>query len=448
MNIPRLAKLLGEADERYILEAAEEETKMTKKITKGKIIAVLAACVCLICLMAAGRALFDSKDYLEDFDADPSYMLQDKMITSDGEGNYFGMIMCRNGFRLMGSDGSGGENAYNICDVPGCDHTDNTVCLALGWPEFTGLSFYDGRLYWTARPKGVDLSERLDTVEILSAKADGSDIRVEREVSGEVFDDTMYNKYIRAHRGYMYFIGVHEPEEVFDPETMTSHKKDPDERYTLNVYAEELKENGGSEKIFSLEYEDGAYTTFTSQFYANDLYIMLKSQNMDDPEKIKFEIYKVDLNSHASKKIYSTEKYDISCWWMGSGERLYFTENGKSELMELDVGKGRPKKMFNIPNGDIKTVINGKAVSLDGNAEKVWVTDFDGRTTELDFSAMAEQVREEYGYAGIAVCGVDDKNVILQMCDDECFGIVPLDGSEPRLIIASCISDPRFERMG
>ena len=34
MNIPRLAKLLGEADERYILEAAEEETKMTPKITR------------------------------------------------------------------------------------------------------------------------------------------------------------------------------------------------------------------------------------------------------------------------------------------------------------------------------------------------------------------------------------------------------------------------------
>ena len=90
-------------------------------------------------------------------------------------------------------------------------------------------------------------------------------------------------------------------------------------------------------------------------------------------------------------------------------------------------------------------MINGKAVGIgDG---KVYVTDFGGNTVELDITALTEQVKEAYGFAGISLCGVDGENVILQMCDDECFALVPLDGGEPRLIIASCFSDPDFERI-
>lgn len=449
MNIPKLAELLTDIDSRYILEAAETEDRMTKKINIKRALIVAAACLCVVCLMAAGWALFDSGDYLEEYDVDSSYMIQDKMITSDGEGNYFGIIMCGRGFRLMGSDGTAGENAYNICNVPGCDHTDSSVCLALNWPEFTGLSVYDGRLYWTTRSKNVAPAEAFETVNIMSSTLDSSDIQTVRSIPNEVYTDTQYNKYIRVHRGYMYFIGVREPEEIFDPETMTSYQKDPDEQYVLNVWAEELAENGGGEKIFSLDYENGRYYSYTSQFYANNLYIMIRSTASDGSD-CRFEVYRIDLKTHSSKRIYNTDKYDISGWWLDGSENLYYadtdSETEKTSLVKLDLNKGKPKKMFDLP-ADFGRVINGKAVSLDGNAGKVYVSDFGGAVTELDFSALTAQVEDAYGYAGISLCGVDNENVILQMCDDECFALVPLDGSEPRIIIASCFSDPEFERI-
>ena len=445
MNIPKLAELMGDIDSRYILEAAEGDFKMTKRFSIKRAALIAAACLCLVGLMAAGWALFDSKDYLEEYDVDPSYMIQYKMVRSDGEGRYFGIIMCRNGFRLMGSDGSAGENAYNICDLPGCDHTDSTICLALNRPEFTGLSVYDGRLYWTARQKGADAAETLDTVNIMSSALDGSDVETLRSVSGDVFTDTQYNKYIRAHRGYMYFIGVHEPEMSFDPETMSSHQKDPDEPYVLNVWAEELNENGESKKIFSFNYENGRQYSYTSQFYANNLYIMLRSTKSDGSFR-RFEVYKIDLKTDRGERIYITDEYDVNGWWLDGSENLYYTETdsetGKTSLMMLDLKKGKPKKMFGLPEATVVRVINGKAVGIADR--RVYVTDFDGKTVELDINALTEQVNEAYGYVGISLCGVDNENVILQMCDDACFALVPLDGSEPKMIIASCISDPGF----
>ncbi len=434
MNIPRIAKMLNEIDDRYILEAAEQEVSMEVKTNVRRVVIAAAACLCAIGLMAAGWALFDTKDYLSDYDVDPSYMVQDKMITSDGEGHYFGMIMTKTGFRLLGN---GGGDAYNICDVPGCDHTDSSVCPALNRPEFTGLSVYDGRLYWTARQKGADISEVFETVNIMSSALDGSDIRTVRSVPGDVFLDTQYNKYIRAHRGYMYFIGVREPEMIFDPETMTSRQNDPDEAYTLNVWAEELSENGESRKIFSFNYEISRQYTYTSQFYANDLYIMLWSSK-DDGSFRRFEVYKIDLKTGNGKRIYITDEYDVSGWWLDGSENLYYTETDpgteKCSLMRLDIDRGKPKKMFEIKAGSGR-VINGKVLSLDGNAGKVYVTDFDGNVTELDFAGLTEQVIETYGYAGIALCGVDSENVILQMCDDRCFAVVPLDGGEGRIVM-------------
>ena len=437
MNIPKIAEILTDIDSGYILEAAEKETQMTKKFNIKRAVLIAAACVCVICLMAAGWALFDSKDYLEDYDADPSYMVQDKMITSDGEGHYFGIIMCGSGFRLMGSDGSAGENAYNICDVPGCDHTDSSVCKALNWPEVTGLSVYDGRLYWTARQKGVSTDELFDSVNIMSSEPDGSDIQTVRSVPNEVYTDTQYNKYIRTHRGYMYFIGIREPEMTFDPETMTSAQKNPDEKYVLNVWAEELAENGSGEKIFSLDCENGRSYIYTSQFYANNLYIMLKSTDMNNREDFRFEVYRIDLKTHESKRIFKTEKYDFSGWWLDGAENLYYSETDpeteKSSLIKLDLSKGRPEEILELPGSG--RVINGKAVCLDANAGKVTVLDFSGNRVELEFGELTEQVRESYGYAGISFCGVDNDNVILQMCDDECFALIPLDGSKPRIII-------------
>ena len=442
MNIPKLAEYLTDIDGRYILEAAEKECKMTRKFSIKTVAAIAAACVCIISLVAAGWALFDSKDYLEDYDADPSYMIQDKMITSDGEGHYFGVIMTGRGFRLMGSDGSDGENAYNICDVPGCDHTDGSVCPALNMPEITGLSVYDGRLYWTARQKGDG------AVNIMSAAPDGSDIQTVRSVPDEVYTDTLYNKYIRTHRGYMYFIGEREPEMIFDPETFTSYQKDPDEPYVLNVWAEELKENGESRNIFSFEYEKDRYYGFTSQFYANNLYIMLRSTKSDGSFR-RFEVYRIDLKTGSGERIYITDEYDVQGWWLDGSETLCYTdtdpETGTVSLMRLDLNKGKPKKLCELPDATVTRVINGKAVGIgDG---KVYVTDFGGNTVELDITALTEQVKEAYGFAGISLCGVDGENVILQMCDDECFALVPLDGGEPKLIIASCFSDPDFERI-
>ena len=452
MNIPKLAEYLTDIDSGYILEAAEKEDSMANsgRIKLRRAVIIAAACVCLILLMAAGRTLFDSEKYLREYDVDPSYMIQDKMITSDGEGHYFGVIMCGNGFRLMGSDGSDGENAYNICDVPGCDHTDNKICLALSRPEFTGLSVYDGRLYWTSRQKGVDYAEALETVNIMSSNLDGSDIRLERKAPGEVFSDTVYNKYIRVHRGYMYFIGFKEPETVFDPDTLTSHQKDPDETPSLNVYAEELREDGTSEKIFGYSCENRRFYSYTSQFYANNLYIMIRSDSTDG-SGFRFEVFKVDLKTGGSKRVYSTDKYDINGWWLDGSENLYYTETdpetNSTSLMRLDINRGKPKKTLKLPEMSIYRVINGRAVGLDGNAHKLDVVEFDGSVTELDFDDLAKLVEEEYGYAGISLCGVDNENVILQMCDDECFALIPLDGSEPRIIIASCYSDTEFERL-
>lgn len=408
MNIPKSVTLLGDIDDRYIIEAAKEEPQMKRKFGIIKTVGIIAAC---IAIMAAGWTLFDSADYLREYDADPNYMLKDKMVASDGGEHYFGVVRTSHGFRLIGSDG---EKTYSICDAENCDHTDPMICKAYTWPEITGVSVYDGRVYWTARK-----IDDYDTVEIRSASLDGTDVTVERTIPLEVNDGTMKSRYIRVHRGKMYLIGYGNGQTGDD---------------SLKVWALDLSGDGKDEKIFT----DSSFGPYSAYFYANNLYIVMTEY--ESGEQVRTTVTKIDLKSGKDKVIFKTDKEIPEKYLLDENENMYYVKTDpkteKPVLVKLDTGSGIEEHLCELRDdpGFCFGIVNGKAVFI--NDRTLYVYGTDGTETVLDISGVCAEVMEKYGDLSISFVGVDEKNVVLSLYYEDCYTLVHLDGSEPRVVLS------------
>lgn len=429
MKIPRIIDAMEHVDDKYILEAAESGGKK-KSFGWMKFVAVLAACVCLV---AFSYTLFDSKDYLVDYDVDPSYMLPGVMLASAGD-DYFGIIPTQRGFRLMSYD-ENTEIATEVCAVEGCDHTDSRICTALQWPFYTGVSVYDGRVYWAAMNK-----EDLSQISIMSSLYDGSDYQVLKSVPSDVLYAYNAQTYVRAHRGYMYFAGLIEG------------ANDSNVRIT----AEELTEDGESFTVFETTEGNVGYD-WSMQIYANTMYIYLPTFEIKSEGKVVWTdiVYSYDIQNRKLKKLYSGQIDSASqnCW-IDKDENLYYVsyndENECYALCKLNLKNGKTKTVFDISEIDANEyrylqVMSGIVTAVTPYDDHVFVKHFDGTSVTLDFSDIANYLSENYeGFFSRRFIGADDKYVFFNCCDDENIMAVPLDGSEPKLIFSRVTADPNW----
>lgn len=430
MNIPRITEAMEYIDERYILSADENNPTAAKRSWIKY--AVIAACftVC-VALAAFGYTLFDSNDYLPDYDVDPSYMLPEVMLASYDD-NYFGIIRSSRGMYLARNDGSG---PVPLCQKEGCDHTD-IDCDARLWWGFTGISAYDGRVYWAS----TQMDRQQDSILINSCALDGSDLRTEKEIPWE--RASLYSHdFIRAHRGYMYFAGG------------------VDGYSGVRVTAEELSENGESLVIFEKSYE-GKYINSNIQFYANTIYIMINSFNMKDDFHTnnpfhmeyyqtyneEFEVYEYDIRTGKTKQICNLNRELIDVFIDAEGNIYHLEdnpENGFKALWKLSTNTKKDEMLYDFseedPDYKYFNVVNGYVVATMADSDDICVKDFDGNTTILSIKPAKDALLEEYDYFVRAFIGNDGKNLFFYCNDQETIAAVPLDGSDAYILIADTV---------
>ena len=437
MKIPRIIDAMEHVDDKYILEASENAVKK-KAFGRVMLAAVLAACVCLA---AFSYTLFDSKEYLEDYDVDPNYMLPDTAFASAGD-NYFGIIRTKRGYKVLNYDENTGETVP-VCAVEGCDHTSGSVCTALQFPTYSGVSVYDGRVYWASLDK-----DDLDFISVKSTLFDGSDYQVHKRVPSEVLCDFNTQTYVRAHRGYMYFAGL----------------INSGDGYRLRITAEELTEDGESFTVFEIPEGNVGYN-WSMQIYANTIYIFVPKFEYDkDGNIVRDEdgnrvwtdvVYAYDINTRKIKELYSGHIpfYSDSCWFDKDGALFYAGYDGEKDcytLCRLDTKTGKTETVFDISEISAEEyryvdVLNGLVVAVKPWDDDVFVKRFDGSSAVLYFSDAANYLRDNYDYFGRRLAGADDKYVFFNCNDDENFLAVPLDGSEPKLMMSRPMADPEWE---
>lgn len=444
MKIPKIIDAMANVDDRYILEAAEcgaQKGKGEKTMNKKKFLIIAAVIAACVCLMAFSYTLFDSKDYLEDYDVDPNYMMPDVMLASNGD-NYFGIIPTQRGFRLMNYD-TNTETATEVCAVEGCNHTDSGICTALQFPGYTGVSVYEGRVYWAAFNKN-DLAQ----LNIMSALPDGSDCQVHKSVPREVISDFNTQMYVRAHRGYMYFAGL----------------MDSAYGYNLRITVEELTENGESFTVFETSEGNVGYD-WNMQIYANTMYIYFSTYKCDadgnavldnDGYRIWTDlVYSYDIQTRKLTKLYSghLSLSSDNCWFDNDGNLYYVTYSDKNDcyaLIKLNPANGKTETVFNMSEINLEEynyvdVLNGLVVAKKKASDEVLVRRFDSSSVTLDYSSGANYLRENYGgFFSFRLAGSDDNYLFFLCCDDENFMAIPLDGSEPKLIISRVTADPNW----
>ena len=421
MKIPKIADVMEFVEDKYILEAAEcgSEKGGGIKMSKRKIAilaAIIAACVCLV---AFSYTLFDSKEYLADYDVDPTYMLRGVMLASE-EDNYFGIIRTNLGFLLARN--SGGETEP-ICQKDGCDHA-NFNCDARLWMRYMGISTYDGRVYWTTADKSD-----YETMLIQSCNFDGTDITTEKTIAGDKAVLYPYD-YIRVHRGYMYFAGG-----CADG--------------NIKVIAEELG-GEGSDVIFEKSYLPDIAQTHL-YVYANTMYLAVETFSSDGTKGL--EVNSISLQTGRVECIYQKKNIERnSKWtvpegpWISPGGKLYYLrDNGLySTGMELLDGEKLVLDLSDLdPKYHVLYVMNNRVVCSSSRDNDILVKNFDGTETLLDISGVEEPLKESYGefYAERFV-GADDKNLYYIFCDEEIIGVIPLDGSDGRILIADTFFNP------
>ena len=420
MNIPKIADAMEHIDDGYILEAAESGSEkgggiMSKRKTVV-LAAIIAACVCLA---AFSYTLFDSKEYLADYDVDPTYMLRGVMLASSGD-NYFGIIRTNLGMLLASN--SGGETEP-ICQKEDCDHA-NADCDARLWWGNMGISAYDGRVYWATIDKN-DFETRL----IRSCSLDGDDITTEKTIAGD--KAALYpTDFVRVHRGYMYFAGGSADGNI-------------------KVIAEELG-GDGSDVIFDKSYLPDIAQTHM-YIYANTMYLAVETFSSDGTKGL--EVNSISLQTGGVKCIYKKKNIERnSSWtvpegpWISPDGKLYYlSDNGlystsmkplSGEKLVLDLSDLDPKY-------NVLYVMNNKVVCMNSLGNDILVKAFDGAETLLDISSVAEPLKESYGeFYGRRFVGADDKNLYYFFCDDEIIGAIPLDGSDGCILIADTFFNP------
>ena len=415
MKIPKIADAMEHVEDRYILEAAESG-KAKKPFRWVKFVAVLAACVCLA---AFSYTLFDSKDYLEDYDVDPTYMLRGVMLASSGD-NYFGIIRTHRGMLL--AKNSGGETEP-ICQIEGCDHA-NIDCDARLWWGNMGISAYDGRVYWATIDKN-DFETRL----IMSCNLDGGDLTTEKTIAGD--KAALYPiDFVRVHRGYMYFAGGSNDGNI-------------------KVIAEEL---GGdvSDVIFEKSYLPDIAQTHM-YIYANTMYLAVETFSSDGTRGL--EVNRISLQTGRVKCIFKKKNIERNSSWVvpegpwisPDGKLYYLSDNGLYSTSMKPLSGG--KLVLDLSDLDPKYnglyVMNNKVVCTNSRGNDILVKYFDGTETFLDSSSVAEPLKESYGeFYSYRFIGADDKNLYYGFCDEEIIGAIPLDGSDGRILIADTFFDP------
>ena len=412
MNVPRIIDAMNYVDDRYISGSIEYRRSVKKKINLWKYIAVAAYIVLILTAGVAGG-------WLLDFEADPNFMFPNTSFceTSDA---YYGIVPSDAGNRIMYYAKSNGAHGI-LCAKVGCNH-DSSDCNALVYPTASGISAYDGRLYWAARDMDNDL-----VMSIFSLRLDGTDRQVVKVIPEEELDGLNGSVYVKVHRGYMYFAGASYDDGM------------------IRVTAEELSRHG--DRITLLE---RAGDNIKMQMSGNKITMLIHSTVIGENgiRKNTVEVYEWNTATRVFTGIFSGE-VPINVFDMRlDGEIVYLTGSDPekksipSAVYCLDINSREFSLKFDF--SDVSEgfgcpyLSDGKVTAMSADNSLVCVKDYDGNgviyndmsifDNELKF--VIEAIDADFTLSRRYI-GANDKYLFFDYCDGRYLVAVPTDGREP-----------------
>lgn len=237
---------------------------------------------------------FHTEEHLPEYDMQNQFGMLSAICETE-EAYYFSATFGKYLWYVNKETGECGK----LCGNPQCRH-NHSACNAYVYSTLrSGISLYDGRLYWIGEPDYTS-SEYF----IWSMKTDGTDRRKEQRIQEFVSD---YNPMVRLHRGYIYTASV-----IFDVEGASPTT-------TLHLTQSILGKEDSTKTIFEVTRE-GEQIGYQYQIYRNDLYLMYYYSG-------ELYIYKYDIEEEKTSCIYEAKDTSLKSYNLWVDETgLYWAE--------------------------------------------------------------------------------------------------------------------------
>lgn len=222
--------------------------------------------------------MFDTEEYLPDYDADPSYIHTQSTIypvcSTETTIYSYPKVSLDNGNAVLFTDKETGIS-MPLCGKPECLHNDES-CNAYAL-DAMGLTVYDGRLYWYDR----------NDYAIYRIKLDGTGRETVCRTARDCLDPSGTNPCAMFHRGYFYF-GISEHVVIGGQ---------PMEQYRVSVQPLD-----GGEPFVLLDRSMEGSGTCLMEPVGNDMYLFINGYTLDDSGELDTNIFEVYCWSSETRK--------------------------------------------------------------------------------------------------------------------------------------------------
>ncbi len=358
---------------------------------------------------------FDTEEPLEQYDVETQYAYTG-MDMCETEDAYYGRDLLSE-FYMYWDKQSGVSG--KLCGKPECAHEDAS-CNAYVGPSDSGLTVYEGYLYWT----GVDRSNFSGTDRYLwRMNLDGTQQeKMQKLEEKEVNRDSL----VQIHRGYIYTAGIYTTVE------------DGVSQEGIRIIAEPIGVETEPVVVMDETYMD-VMLYYTMRVTGNHIYVLVEKTPLVDEGTYQLKLYRWDSKTRQMENLLDLEKSDFSIADMQIGEdgTVYFA--GKSEgvpgVYRYDFQTESLETVFQWEEeSDAWTRLTKTHVIAlyheNGNPRSIQVRTLDGEIV-CEREMMWEGRAEDASYFPI-FCGGNDQYVIYNVTymDDRVMIRVPLNEEE------------------
>ena len=302
---------------------------------------------------------FDTEDPLPAVDVQNKYQTIFSDVIQEGETFFCGGSYV-DGMLLHYYDKESGISGI-LCGEPSCTH--ETADCGAKIEMNGGLSYYDGKLYWTVDRKGKTTLYRSDI--------SGRNREAVKEIDYKEIILTYQPQRFFVHRGCLYFVG----------KNTLINGADAKER--LTVMATPLE---GKETPFVTLWDDIAEVGGQNvRFIGNRVYRCL--QTVEDEEKIRLTVEVYDLKTDSKETIFQKSGLDwgIGDLWVTEQGECYLpcSADGKAVVMKLENGDWTEVMSFSEVYAGTPRLFGGIAMAIGADENGVIQTEvrtLDGKT--------------------------------------------------------------------